>query len=173
MSQSIDDFRNFYKSSQHITTFNLDDVIQSTLEIVRIPMEEHEITLFYNSPKIELENYENELRQAILNILNNAKDALLSKRKKEVFTPLVEFTITKDEHHVNIEIYNNGGEIPVDICHRIFEPYFTTKFETQGTGIGLYMTKTLIEKNMKGSVEVQNIKQGVSFKIILPLRIGG
>lgn len=173
MSQTIDDFRNFYKSSHHIMPFDLDDVMQSTLEIVRVPMEEHGITLFYNCPKLEMLSYENELRQAILNILNNAKDALLTKREKESFTPLVELNVTHNETHVEIEIYNNGGGIPEDIVNRIFEPYFTTKFETKGTGIGLYMTKTLVEKNMKGSIEACNVKEGVVFKITLPLMIGG
>ncbi len=170
MSQTIEDFRNFYKPSKGKNRFNLNDSIMSTLRIIEDQFKSNNIKIklsCYN--EIILYNYENELKQSLLNIFNNAKDAILQRREKKEFEATLKIEIKVDDNFAEIIIQNNGGEIKKDIMDRIFEPYFTTKFEIQGTGIGLYMTKTIIEKNLKGNIEVKNINNGVSFKIILPI----
>ncbi len=170
MSQTIEDFRNFYKPSKGKNRFNLKNSVLSTLRIVEDQFKNSNIKIDLScNNEIILYNYENELKQSLLNIFNNAKDAILQKRDKESFEAILKIEIKIDDNFAKIIIQNNGGEIERDIIDRIFEPYFTTKFETQGTGIGLYMTKIIIEKNLKGKIEVKNINQGVSFKITLPI----
>ena len=101
--------------------------------------------------------------------MNNAKDAILSKKENNNFDALISINTKIVENKLKIEISNNGGSMKDDIIDRIFEPYFTTKFETQGTGIGLYMTKSIIETNMKGRIEAKNIHNGVIFIITLDI----
>ena len=135
--------------------------------MVKNQYESENIKINFEYENIEITNYENELKQALLNILNNAKDALLSKKDIEDFDAFINISLYKNEEKMILEISNNGGNINEEILYKIFEPYFTTKFETQGTGIGLYMTKSIIETNMKGKIEVQNIINGVKFTITL------
>jgi len=172
MSETIDDFKNFYKPSKVQNEFSVKECIDTLLYMVRNQYESENINIEFNSSDMMITNYENELKQAILNILNNAKDALLSKLSKKEntnFDALIKISLTHEEKNLKIEISNNGDNIKEDIIDRIFEPYFTTKFEHQGTGIGLYMTKSIIETNMKGKIEVENIKDGVKFIITLSI----
>ncbi len=167
MSDTIDDFRNFYKPSKDKNKFSLDRSIESLLDMVPIEFGNEKINISLKSEPIEITNYENELKQAILNILNNAKDAILLKKEKNDFDPYIHIVIEEEDTKIKIKISNNAGNIDTQIIQKIFEPYFTTKFETQGTGIGLYMTKSIIESNMNGKIEVKNIEDGVEFIIIL------
>jgi len=105
----------------------------------------------------------------LLNIIHNARDAIHIKRDKSSFDACITIKVTLKDKFSQITLSNNSGVMEEDIMQRVFEPYFTTKFETQGTGIGLYMTKTIIETNMKGKIKVENIEDGVSFEILLPL----
>jgi PAS domain S-box-containing protein len=171
MSQTIDDFRKFYKPSKTANEFNINNSIEDVLKISKEQFEHDNIKISVLSDEIVVTNYENELKQSLLNILNNAKDAIIKKREKEEYNASVKIKVVKKSKFAKITIANNGGQIEEDIIERIFEPYFTTKFETQGTGIGLYMTKTIIETNMKGKIKVENIKDGVRFEIKLPLEI--
>ncbi len=167
MSDTIDDFRNFYKPSKTQNEFSLKLCVDSLLYMVKTQFENENIKIDFEFEDVLIINYENELKQSILNILNNAKDALLLKKKNTKFDALISIKIKKDifkeEKTVKLIISNNGGNIKEDIIDKIFEPYFTTKFESQGTGIGLYMTKSIIETNMKGKIEVQNINASVEF----------
>ncbi len=167
MSETIDDFRNFYKPSKTQNKFYVNESIDTLLDMVRNQYESENIKIDFKYEKIEITNYENELKQALLNILNNAKDALLAKKEKEDFEALINISLYKDDTKLILEISNNGGNIDEEILYKIYEPYFTTKFECQGTGIGLYMTKSIIETNMKGKIEVENIEDGVKFIITL------
>ena len=185
MSQTIDDFRNFYKPSKSKNIFDLGSSIETTLKLIYNQFEDKNIKIdLFVKEKIMLYGYENELKQSILNILNNAKDAIISRREKVKFDAIVKIVIKRVEgnriknmfekfdnkkNFAIISIENNGGKIDESIIDRIFEPYFTTKFETQGTGIGLYMTKVIIEKNLKGKIVVKNKEDGVVFEIILPI----
>ncbi|WP_419768662.1 PAS domain-containing sensor histidine kinase [Arcobacter sp.] len=167
MSETIDDFRNFYKPSKSKNEFYVNECINTLLYMVKNQYEIQNIKINFEYEEVKITNYENELKQALLNILNNAKDALLMKKEKESFEAHINISLKKDNEKMNLEITNNGGNIDEEILYKIFEPYFTTKFEMQGTGIGLYMTKSIIETNMKGKIEVENISEGVKFIITL------
>ncbi len=169
MSQTIDDFRNFYRPSKQKTYFTVEHALSSTIEIIKAQLKNENIELIENIEDVEVLSFENELKQAFLNILSNAIDAIKQKREKHKFEAYVKIDVESCENLVNIKIENNGGEIKEEVISRVFEPYFTTKFESQGTGIGLYMTKSIIETNIKGKIEVCNIKDGVFFMIRLPL----
>ncbi len=186
MSQTIDDFRDFYQPSKHKNYFNLEQSFKKILRLVEDQIGGKDIEIdFFCKGDIWMESYENELKQAVLNILNNAKDAIIQRREKEQFDAVIKIVVKKVEggkvknmfekfdskkNFAIISISNNGGEIKEDIIDRIFEPYFTTKFESQGTGIGLYMTKVIVEKNLEGKISVKNIKNGVDFELILPIK---
>jgi|TARA_R110002033_G_scaffold20278_3_gene51206 PAS domain S-box-containing protein len=167
MSETIDDFRNFYKPSKSKNEFYVNECINTLLYMVKNQYEIQNIKINFEYEEVKITNYENELKQALLNILNNAKDALLMKKEKESFEAHINISLKKDNEKMNLEITNNGGNIDEEILYKIFEPYFTTKFEMQGTGIGLYMTKSIIETNMKGKIEVENTSDGVKFIITL------
>ena len=169
MSQTIDDFTDFYKPAKDKKVFSIEQVINKSLSIVNAPLAKNKIKTTVKKVDAKITNYENEFEQVIVNILNNAVDAAKVKNKNESFSPVINIDITKDEKNVQIKIFNNCGNIPKDIIDRVFEPYFTTKFQDQGTGIGLYMSKIIIENNMNGLIEVKNIDDGVEFIIKLPL----
>ncbi len=113
--------------------------------------------------------YENELKQVVLNIINNAKDAILNQRQKGLLKKeekgLITLDFKKAKDKVIILVSDNGGGIAEEVIDRIFEPYFTTKNWTQGTGIGLYMSKVIIENNMGGKLRVRNVNHGAEFRI--------
>lgn len=168
LSQTIDDFRNFYKPSKEKNSFKLKDCINLVFHIIEHELKEFQIKFEVNGSNYEIYSFENEFKQALLNILNNAKDAIVNKRKKGFFEAYIIIDVSKNDGFIEINIKNNGGNIPNDIIDRIFEPYFTTKFEDKGTGIGLYMTKSIIENNIKGSIKVENLNDDeVVFKILL------
>lgn len=169
MSDTIDDFRNFYKPTKDKAPFEIMSALHSAVEIVRHQLSHHGITLIIEGEDISVNGYENEFKQAILNIIANAKDALLLRKETDVFEATISLTCKAQDAYCVLDICNNGGHIEPSVMERIFEPYFTTKFETQGTGIGLYMTKTIIEDNMQGKIAVTNTTDGVCFTIALPL----
>jgi len=133
----------------------------------------HNIEVIENIQKIEITALENELMQAILNIVKNAKDILITMPQEK--RRLIFINIYKQNKNIVIEIKDNGGGIPKDIIDKVFEPYFTTKHKSQGTGIGLYMTESIITKHLHGEVNVENIEYvyedkkyvGALFKIVL------
>ena len=174
LSQTIDDFRNFFKSNKVQNDFSVLKLIRKNLTLFDGMFKNSRIdVIFENEEDIIITNYENELTQALLNIFYNARDAMDElKGDKFVF-----INLSKTENNIVIQIKDNGGGIHKDAITKIFEPYFTTKHNSQGTGIGLYMTHQIIEKNMKGSIEAanvlftyQNVKYlGAQFTIKLPL----
>ncbi|WP_419777425.1 PAS domain-containing sensor histidine kinase [Malaciobacter marinus] len=167
MSETIDDFKNFYKPSKTQTNFSIKESINTLLYMIKNQYSNDNIKIEFDCEDIIITGYENELKQALLNILNNAKDALLLKKEQKEFEAVITIFVKKVQNSLIIEISNNGDNIKDEIIDKIFEPYFTTKFEHQGTGIGLYMTKSIIQTNMKGKIEVENIKDGVKFIITL------
>ena len=115
---------------------------------------------------VEIYDYENEFSQVLLNIITNAKDALVSNKIEK---PIIKINISKVENNLIVKIKDNANGINEKIIANVFEPYFTTKGKGNGTGIGLYMSKLIIEKNMNGKLEVENDEKGAVFKITLPL----
>ncbi|MEA3316191.1 MAG: PAS domain-containing sensor histidine kinase, partial [Campylobacterota bacterium] len=175
LSQTIDDFRDFFKPDKNKTTFNIKDVYKKTLKLVSSKLVSLDIVLVEDLEDIEINNLENELMQVIINILNNARDILETKKEQK---RLIFINIYKDENDAVIEIKDNAGGIPDDIIDKVFEPYFTTKHKSNGTGIGLYMSHEMIFKHMNGMLFVENIEydykevsyKGAKFSIKLPLK---
>ena len=108
----------------------------------------------------------NEFSQAVMNILTNAKDVLVERK---IDNPLVTIRIYEESNFGVLEIEDNGGGIDEEVLPKIFEPYYTTKHQFQGTGIGLYMSKVIVEQNMQGRLTVKNISDGVIFTIKIPM----
>jgi len=164
MSETIDDFRNFFKIEENMKEFSLNKTINSVLDITEPVFKSDGIFINYIPQKeIKLFGHSNTLRQVILNILNNAKDALLEQhsQQKEIF-----ININEDETKIYISIEDTAGGIPENIIDKIFDPYFSTKQEKNGTGLGLYMSKMIIEDQMKAKLNVENTLNGAKFTII-------
>jgi len=157
MSKTIDDFRNFFKIDKEKREFNVKESIEETISLLGAQLKNSDINVKIEGKDFKIKSFKSEFQQVILNILNNAKDILLENNivDKEI----------KIELDKKIVIKDNGGGIPENIINRIFEPYFTTKEPGKGTGIGLYMSKMIIENNMNGKISVKNIKNGVEFTI--------
>jgi signal transduction histidine kinase len=163
MSKTIDDFRNFFKPNKIQENFKIVDIINNTIELIDASFKNVDIEIKTNlDDSMELMGYPSEFSQVILNILSNAKDILVEKRESDRF---VQISTYKEDEHCIIIIEDNAGGISKDIINKVFEPYFTTKDEGKGTGIGLYMTKTIIESNMQGTIKVENSEFGAKFII--------
>ena len=161
LSSTITDFRDFFKSNKEKEDMTYDRVIKDVLKIVEISIVNQNITLVknINSSKV-FHTYLNEVKQVVLNLIKNAEDVLIEKK---VANPTI--TIETDENILTIS--DNGGGIPEDIMRKIFDPYFSTKLQKNGTGLGLYMSKTIIEEHCNGTITASNNKDGAVFKIIL------
>ena len=152
LSRTIDDFKNFIKGDSQKETFSLNKNINNMLNLVTPTLKQNRIELILDIEDCTLNSYPNELNQCLINIINNAKDALDSLNEdKFVFLS----TIITD-NNIEISIKDNANGIPNDITNKIFEPYFTTKHQSQGTGLGLSMTYKLITEHIKGKVTVKN-----------------
>jgi len=161
LTTTIDDFRNFYKPDKQAVRCSFKEVVTKALKIIRTSIEVDNITLIEEQTnEIMLEMYDNEMMQVILNILKNGQDNF---KEKEILNPKIK--ITSDRNSLNIS--DNGGGIPVAILDKIFDPYFSTKSEKNGTGLGLYMSKQIIEEHHRGSLVVTNREDGVCFTIVL------
>ncbi len=154
LSHTIDDFRNFFHSSKEHVEFKLNRLFEKTLTLLEAQFKNRDIRIVKNIEEVTLKNLENEFIQVLMNLFNNARDELIKKERDQLKVILID-VYTKNSQ-VIIEIKDNAGGIPSHILPRIFEPYFTTKHKAQGTGIGLYMSKEIIEKHMYGSIEVKN-----------------
>ena len=156
LSRTIDDFRNFIKGDRNKTIFDLKDDVDSFLHLVNGSIKTHHINIVLDlQENILINGYANELTQCLINIFNNAKDILNEKNIEDKY--LFISTYEKGNNAI-IKIRDNAGGIPQEILPRIFEPYFTTKHKSQGTGLGLHMTYNLIVDGMKGSIDANNIE---------------
>jgi PAS domain S-box-containing protein len=163
MSQTIDDFSNFFKPDKEKTNFFIHNSVKKAIGILEPIFEKTNIEVELDiQNEYELFSYENEFGQALLNILNNAKDALV---ENEVKNKKITVVIDKIDQTVSVKIIDNAGGIPEDIIDKIFEPYFSTKSEKNGTGLGLYMTKIIVEDHMDGNIYVQSKSGNSSFNI--------
>ena len=169
LSKTIDDFRNFSNPDNDNVTFNLHDIIKQTVNIIDGAYKMNNIQLSCNSDDsmkdIQICGPQGEFSQVILNILGNSRDAI---KEKAIEQGIVTITLTKHENAIILSISDNAGGIPEEVLPKIFDPYFTTKSKAQGTGIGLYMSKTIIEKHFNGNIKVENTQKGAIFTITLP-----
>jgi len=161
MSKTIDDFRNFFNPNAILEEFFIEEAVDNAVKIVKSTLDFHGIKLEISYDKaVKVVGYKNEYSQAILNIISNAKDILI---EREIHNPIIKIYLDKTKKN-RLCIEDNAGGIPKDIIDKIFDPYFTTKYE-YGTGIGLYMTKLIIENKMNGSIHAVNSPKGAVFTI--------
>lgn len=166
MSQTINDFRNFFREDKETRLFNVRERIENAIKLMSASLKHNHISVFLDSDsEVEVNGLPNEFSQAILNLLANARDALL---EREAALPKINIKIGCEGRVCVVSISDNAGGIPDDIIDHVFDPYFTTKEQGKGTGIGLYITKTIIEKHMGGSVSVHNRAEGAEFWISIP-----
>ncbi len=158
LDTTIEDFRNFFKPQKNIVKTDFGKIVQKAVEILEHLLYVKDIELDIEKKSIkELKTYENDLLQAVINIIKNAVDAIENKRVRKI-------KILIDG--CKLEIADNGGGVPSKIIKKIFEPYFSTKGE-KGTGLGLYLSKLIVEEKCKGKLELRNEKDGAVFTINL------
>ena len=171
MSKTIDDFRMFFLPSKKKELFCIEKTINDIIWMITPQFKSHNIkvNLIQRSQNNRAYGFENEFKQVLINILNNANDAIssISEHNPEYEGEITAYIDNDNEWRI-VTIRDNGGGIDSEIIERIFDPYFTTKFEAQGTGLGLYMSKMIIEKNMSGYLNVSSSKEGTSFIIKFP-----
>jgi len=157
MSKTIDDFRNFFKKDKEKQEFELLEAVIDVLKLIDKQLKNHNISIEIHGDDSKIIGYKNEFKQVILNIINNAREAIVKNNTKNG-------TISINIKNNIITITDNGGGIPKEIQNRIFEPYFTTK-GAKGTGIGLYMSKIIIEEHMNGKLYFINENDKTTFII--------
>ncbi len=174
LSQTIDDFRNYFKSDNIEVKFNIKEAFENTLTLIDITLKSKSVNVISDIHNIVLFTLENELTQVFMNILNNSVDELAFLDEEERFIYVQAY---QDKNNAVIKIIDSAKGAKEEIINRIFEPYFTTKHQSNGTGIGLYMCKEIIEKHMKGTIEARNNSfihenkeyHGLEFVITLPI----
>lgn len=167
MSSTIDDFQNFFSTQKNLSCFSLQKVINTSVAMVRSVFKHYGIEhkVINNLADDSYYGSSNELAQVVLNILINSKDQFASKRAED---PKIIVILDEDEKNINITFEDNGGGIETEVLDRVFEPFVTTKDE-RGNGMGLFLSKKIIEESFKGSLSVQNVQKNVArFKISLP-----
>ncbi|MBC7962763.1 MAG: PAS domain-containing protein [Steroidobacteraceae bacterium] len=163
MSKTIDDFRNYFRPDKKKIDFNVHEAIDNSLSLLEGSLQNPPISIeIVAKDRPVVHGYQNEFAQALLNILLNARDAFI---EREIDEPKVTITISNEDGCSVITVADNAGGIPEEIMGKIFEPYFTTKGPQQGTGVGLFMSKTIIEKNMGGRLDARNIANGAEFRV--------
>ncbi len=169
LTTTIDDFRNFYKPNKESKDSSVDMALETALKIVRATFLSYSIEIIekLDDAKV-IEMHTNEIVQVFLNILKNAQDNF---REKNMENPKIYITSKNSKDGVCIEFCDNGGGISDDIIDQVFDPYFSTKDEKNGTGLGLYMSKMIVEEHHKGSLTVKNHDDGVCFRVELRAKI--
>ncbi len=168
LSLTIDDFRNFFKPDKIKMESKLEDIIEKAINIIRTSIESKNINLIRNyNFNNTLFTYASEIQQVILIILKNAEDILMEKNAEN---KLIKINTFKKKDFAIIQIKDNGGGIDGDIINKIFDPYFSTKKSKEGTGIGLYMSKIIIDEHCLGNLSVKSNTKGATFEIKLPIQ---
>jgi PAS domain S-box-containing protein len=163
LSETINDFREFFKSDKKSESVHWTEIVTDVLHIIEESIINKNISIVKKlESKDRFVSYPNELKQVVLNLIKNAEDVLL---EKNIENPYIEITTYKDGKYSILEISDNGGGIPNKIIDNIFDPYFSTKKAKEGTGLGLYMSKTIVEKHCHGKLDVVNTKDGALFRI--------
>lgn len=178
MSQTIEDFRNFFRPNKSKEFFDAKSQCTEAFRLLKDQLEYHNITYQIisryqgeSSPSHEnmsypCHGYPNEFKQVVINLISNAKDSIC---EKNISDGNITLFMDRTDQSVIMTVEDNGKGIPENILEKVFDPYFTTKHESQGTGLGLYMSKMIIEKNMDGIISLKNHDKGVKATITLPL----
>ncbi|MDX1294645.1 MAG: ATP-binding protein, partial [Sulfurimonadaceae bacterium] len=167
MSKTIDDFRNFHQMEKDTDKIPVEEVIQMAMTL-------NEASLKYSHIECELHSdhphvaiiAKNELVQIFMNLIKNARDAI---GEIGIENGRIDISVAEEDGTVCVTVEDNGGGIPETVIDHVFEPYFTTKKQTRGTGLGLYMSRGIIEESMGGSLEVENGDRGARFIVKLPM----
>jgi len=172
LSQTIDDFRDYIKGGKVKKEFQIKSCIDRVLSLMEGTFKNHYITVETQIDNTTITGFENELNQVLLNLLTNSKDALkdINQKDRKIF-----INSFKEDEKLVIEVIDSGGGIEDDIMKRVFEPYFSTKNNSQGTGLGLYMTHNIITKSMNGEIKIKNLSykkydKCTMFTIKLPIK---
>lgn len=168
LSSTINDFRSFFKEKKDYETTSLSEIVNTSLKIIGSTLESKGITIEKTTDDdIVLETYPNEIKQVLLNLLKNAEEAFDDNR---TIDPKITIQGHIKDDMAYLSIQDNAGGVPPEIMEKIFDPYFTTKTKKDGTGLGLYMSKTIIEEHCGGKINIMNINNGVCFELLLPLK---
>jgi signal transduction histidine kinase/ABC-type nitrate/sulfonate/bicarbonate transport system substrate-binding protein len=175
LSKTIDDFRNFFKSNKKMQRYNLKTILTNTLNMIENSFKSEGVLIYNQLNDIHLECLDSELTQVFLNLLNNAKDAYENTNIEEKY---IFIEMYKENTHAIVKFHDNAGGIEKDFIDKIFEPYFTTKHQSQGTGIGLYMSQEIISRHLGGTIQAKNVSfehnnqsfTGAQFTITLPIQ---
>ncbi|RXJ99916.1 PAS domain-containing sensor histidine kinase [Arcobacter sp. CECT 8989] len=165
MSKTIDDFSNFFNPNKDKEEFCLKSSIEEALAITKKMLEKNSIKIETHLEKIDIFGVSNELSQIIINLLQNSTDAFKDKERKKKIS-IKSFI---DKSYAIIEFKDNAGGIEEKTLDKVFEPYFTTKHQSNGTGLGLFMSKMIIEKSLNGKITLENYNDGINITIKLPL----
>ncbi len=175
LSNTIEDFRKYFTSTSQKTEFHIMDCLEHTSKLIESRLKTDKIRFISNIEDVKIESYKNELTQVFMNIFNNSADAL---EKVDIKDRYIYVTVYEEEGYVVLKSIDSGNGAQENIIKRIFEPYFTTKHQNYGTGIGLYMCQEIIEKHMSGSITAQNNEfsfknrtyYGLEFTIKIPMK---
>ncbi|HEX8990411.1 MAG TPA: response regulator [Anaerolineales bacterium] len=161
MSRTISDFQHYFRPNREPSRFDIATTIRETVRLVEPSLHAAGISVrLHDAETYCVSGFANEFAQVILNIINNAKDTLV---ERNIPNPVIDITSCCRDDGIMVSIRDNGGGIPVDVMDKIFDPYFTTKAKTQGTGLGLYMAKMIIGKGMGGKLTARNTPEGAEF----------
>ncbi|WP_373001452.1 sensor histidine kinase [Sulfurimonas sp.] len=165
LSDTIDDFRNFFRPAKEMQRTSYCEEVKSVLNIIGDSITAKNIEIIKDlNCKSEFNVYSNELKHVIINIIKNSEDVLV---ENNIENPYIKIRTYKQDKTRVLEISDNGGGISLDNIEKIFDPYFSTKMKRSGTGLGLYMSKIIIEEHCGGKLEVANNRDGAVFKVIL------
>ncbi|MDQ7045459.1 MAG: ATP-binding protein [Sulfurimonas sp.] len=165
LSETIDDFRNFFKINKELKTLTVKRIFEKSNHLLENEMKINNIKYTQDiDENLMITTFENELIQTIINILKNSIDAFKEKLQENQKLSVL---VTEEKTHISMEIEDNAGGIPKEIIRKIFEPYFSTKSKN-GTGLGLYICKTIIQEHLKGEITVQSSGNTTKTIIVLP-----
>ena len=164
MSKTIDNFMNFFKPESNKSEFCLKELIEEMNYIVNAQLKHNDIEMELTGENIKIYSYKNELIQVLLNLVSNAKDAF---EDKDISDKKITISVEEQNKQIEIKVQDNAGGIEDKYIDRIFDAYFTTKEQGKGTGIGLYMSKRIVEEVLNGDISVSNTNAGAEFKITL------
>ncbi len=167
MSQTLDSFMDFFKPNRSSITFPIQESLEDALALIRKALEKAAIEVrIEGETALPISGIPNELTQVFVNLLQNARDAF---EKHPMEDRWLRVHVSRDENNAVIVVEDNAGGIPAETLERIFEPYFTTKHSSQGTGLGLFMSRMIVQKSFRGSMEAVNSLKGALFVIKIPL----
>ena len=165
LSETINDFRDFFRPEKVKRETSFVEIIESVLGIVEVSLTNKNINIIKTfDSKDRFNSFSNELKQVVLNLMKNAEDALIEKKIQE---PFIKIHTYKDNNNLILKISDNAGGVDKEVIDKIFDPYFSTKTAKNGTGLGLYMSKTIIQEHCNGVLSVENNADGAVFKIVL------